>query len=194
MRREMAKEWLKNTVIMIVLIQASFYLYKLFVELGSIMTSSVLSLVDYHFFMITTDNLVNVGLEFIFIFLYAIILLITVLFLVTRYLIVAFGVLFAPIGIFCYFIPPLRSYGRLILNILGMLIFVTFLDAIIILACSMLITIPLFQNFKILVMINCFMIIDLLFIILAKHIIHKVSMDNGSSSMVQAVKYVGMMM
>jgi len=193
MRREMAKEWLKNTVIMIVLIQASFYLYGLFVDLGSIMTSSVLSLVDQHFFMITADNLVNTGLEFLFILVYVFVLLLTVLFLVTRYLIVAFGVLFTPIGIFCYFVPPLRSYGRLILNILGMCIFVTFLDAIIILACSMLITIPLFQNFKIIVMINCFMIVDLLFIILIKHIIQKTSIDKGASNVAQAVKYIGMM-
>ena len=194
MRREMAKEWLKNTVIMIVLIQASFYLYGLVLDLGSIMTTSILSMVDQHFFMITADNLVNIGLEFLFIFLYVIILLITLLCLTMRYLIVAFGVLFIPIGIFCYFIPPLRSYGRLIINILGMFIFITFLDAIIILACSMLITIPIFQNVKILVMITCFMIINILFFVLAKHIIHKTSMDNGADKLVQAGKYIAMMM
>ena len=151
-------------------------------------------MVDQHFFMITADNLVNIGLEFLFIFLYVIILLITLLCLTMRYLIVAFGVLFIPIGIFCYFIPPLRSYGRLIINILGMFIFITFLDAIIILACSMLITIPIFQNVKILVMITCFMIINILFFVLAKHIIHKTSMDNGADKLVQAGKYIAMMM
>ncbi|MGV8162419.1 MAG: hypothetical protein ACP5N2_03765 [Candidatus Nanoarchaeia archaeon] len=193
-KREMAKEWLKNTVIMIVLIQGSFYLYGLVVEIGALMTSSVLSMVNPHFFMLTVDNLANLGLEFLLVLLYAIILLITMLFLAMRYLTVVLGVLFVPIGLFCYFIPPLKSYGKLILNILGMFIFITFLDAIIILACSMLIDLPTFQNMKIIVMMTCFILIDLLFIILVKHIIHKTSLDTGIDKAVQAAKYIGMML
>lgn len=194
MRREMAKEWLKNTVIMIVLIQASFYLYGLFIDLGSIMASTILSMVDPHFFMLTADNLTNVGLEFLFILIYALVLIITLLFLTMRYLIVACGVLFLPIGIFCYFIPPLKSYGKLILNLIGMLIFITFIDAIIILACSMLISLPAFQNIKILVMITCFIIIDLLFVMLGKHIISKTSLDEVAGKAMQAGKYIATML
>jgi len=194
MRREMAKEWLKNTVIMIVLVQASFYLYGLFVDLGSIMTASLMSLVDAHFFMITADNLTNIGLEFLLIFVYVLILLVTLLFLTIRYLVVALGVLFVPIGIFCYFIPPLRSYGKLILNLLGMFIFITFIDAIIILACSMLISIPIFQNIKIIVMITCFLIIDILFFILIQHIISKTSLDEVAGKAIQAGKYIAALM
>jgi len=189
-KREMAKEWLKNTVIMIVLIQASFYLYGLIVNIGAAMTSSILSLIDQHFFMLTADNIANTALEFIFVLAYVLILLITLILLIIRYLIVAFGVLFAPIAIFCYFIPPLKSFGKLILNILGMLIFITFLDAIIILACSMLITIPLFQNIKILVMVACFTIINMLFLILGKHVITKTALGNGAQTIAQAAKYI----
>lgn len=191
-KREMAKEWLKNTVIMIVLIQGSFYLYDLTIELGSIMSSSILSMVDPHFFMITANNLINIGLEFILLFAYVFVLLITLLFLVMRYLIVALGVLFLPIGIFCYFIPPLKSYGKLILNILAMNIFITFLASIIILACSMLIQIDFFQNIKILVMINCFAIVDILFILLTKHIITKSGAGDGADKVAQAVKYIAL--
>lgn len=191
-KREMAKEWLKNTVIMITIVQASFYLYGLTIELGSVMSSSVLSMVDPHFFMITADNLINIGLEFLFVGAYVIILFFTILFLVMRYLVVCFGVLFAPIGVFCYFIPPLKSYGKLILNLLGMFIFITFLDAIIILACSMLIEISLFENIKILVMICCFMMINLLFLVLIKHIISKSSFSDSGEKVAQAVKYIAM--
>lgn len=191
-RREMAKEWLKNTVIMIVLVQASFYLYGLVVELGTVLTTSVLSMVDEHFFMITADNIVNIGLEFFFVLLYVLTLLITVILLVIRYLIVAMGVIFCPIGIFCYFIPPLKSYGRLIINVLGMCIFITFLDAIVILACSMLIEVEIFESFKILVMICCFGIINMLFFILIKHIINKSSLADSGEKVAQAVKYVAM--
>jgi hypothetical protein len=192
-KREMAKEWLKNTVLMIVLIQASFYLYGLVLEIGSSMSAGVLSLIDPHFFLLTADNLTNVGLEFFFVTFYLLILIITVLILVIRYLLVALGVLFVPIGIFCYFIPPLRSYGRMILSLLGMLIFITFLDAIVLLACSMLMNIELFQNFKILIMISAFSITNMLFIILIKHIITKSGMVDAGRSISEAVKYVAML-
>jgi len=192
-KREMAKEWLKNTILMIVLIQASFYIYGLILEIGSLMTAGVLTLMDPHFFLLTADNLTNVGLEFFFITFYLLILLITVLILVIRYLLVALGVLFVPIGIFCYFIPPLRSYGKMILNLLGMLIFITFIDAIVILACSMLMNIELFQNFKILIMISAFSITNLLFLILVKHIITKSGMADAGKSISEAVKYVAML-
>jgi len=192
-KREMAKEWLKNTVIMIILIQASFYLYKLILEIGSILTSSVLSMVKEEFFLITADNIINIGLEFLFLSFYALALFITILLLLIRYLVVAFGVIFVPIGIFCYFIPPLKSYGRLIFNMLGTFIFITFIDAIIILACSMLIEIPLFANIKILIMISCFTIIDTVFLMMTlKAIFKSVFSSNHGENMAQAVKYIAM--
>jgi hypothetical protein len=107
-------------------------------------------------------------------------------------MVVAFGVIFIPIGIFCYFIPPLRSYGRLIINIIGMFIFITFLDAIIILASSMLISISLFQDFKILVMITCLIIINLLIIILTKHVITKTGISESGEKFAAAINYIGM--
>jgi len=192
-RREMAKEWLKNTVIMITLIQGSFYLYGLILEIGSILTSSVLSMVAEEFFLITADNIINIGLEFLFLMFYVLSLFITILCLLIRYLIVASGVIFVPIGIFCYFIPPLRSYGKLILNLLGTFIFITFINAIIILACSMLIEIPMFANVKILVMIACFLMIDTLFLLLTlKAIFKSVFSSNHGENVAQAVKYVAM--
>lgn len=192
-KREMAKEWLKNTILMIVLIQASFYIYGLVLEIGSSLSAGVLSMIDPHFFLLTADNLANVSLEFFFVTFYLLILIVTVLILVIRYLLVALGVLFVPIGIFCYFIPPLKSYGRMILSLLGMLIFITFLDAIVLLACSMLMSIALFQNFKILIMISAFSITNLLFILLIKHIITKSGMADAGKSISEAVKYVAML-
>jgi len=193
-KRHMAKEWLKNTVIMITLVQGSFYLYGLIVELGAIMSSSVLSMTDPHFFLITADNIFNIGLEFMFVWIYGLTLLFTLIFLVIRYMIVAFGIIFAPIGIFCWFVPPLKSYGKLIMNFLGFHIFITFLDAIIILASSMLTEIPMFENIKILVMISCFGIVNLLFFILAWHSISKSSVGDGGEKVAEAVKYIAMFM
>jgi len=190
-KREMAKEWLRNTVLMIVFIQASFYLYGLILNISALLTAGILSLVNQDFFLLTADNLPNIGLEFVFTGLYVVFLVISVLFLTIRFLVVTFGIVFVPIGIFCYFIPPLRSYGKLILQLLGMLIFITIIDAIIILSCSQLLNTAIFQDFKILLMIVCLMIIDLVFIILSKHIIHKTSIDGSIGNISNIIKYVG---
>jgi hypothetical protein len=191
-KREMAKEWLKNTIIMIVLIQASFYLYELILNISAIMTSGILSLADPTFFQLTADNIVNIGLQFIFTAIYVFVLVITIIYLAIRYLVVCIGIIFFPIGLFCYFVPPIKSYGKLILHLLGILIFVTVLDAIVILACAKLIDIQLFQNFKILVMITSLLIIDIITIILIKHIITKTGIEDNTTAISEAIKYIGM--
>lgn len=155
-KREKAKEWLRNTLIMIVLVQCSYFLYYLVIQLGSSMTLGTINLINEDFFKITSDNIINIGLQFCFAFSYLIILLLFAFVLTIRYLIVAAGVAMIPLGIFFYFIPPLRNYGKFILNFLGICIFITFLDAIIFLASSMLLEVPLFENMKILVMISAF--------------------------------------
>jgi hypothetical protein len=193
-KREIAKEWLRNSVIMITLIQASFYLYGLVLEISAMLTSSVLSMVDEKFFLLTADNIANIGLEFLCSIFYVLVLFITILLLLIRYLIVSFGVIYVPVGLFCYFIPPLRSYGKLVLHMLGSFIFITFIDAVIILGCSMLIEIPLFENIKILVMIACFSIINIMFIIMTiKAIFKAVFSSGGGESISQAVKYIAML-
>ncbi len=159
-RRTQAKEVIKDTFIMIILIQGSFYIYDLILNLNSILSNSILTLIKPEFFLITVDNIVNVGLEFLFSIAYVITLFLTVLLLVMRYIIVSLGVILFPIGIFCYFIPPLRSYGKFIIHLLGVFIFVTFFDLLIILACSMLIEAPIFASIKILIMIACFSIVN----------------------------------
>src|SRR3990167_1416119 len=104
--------------------------------------------------------LLGLNLKFLFSIAYVLVLFLTVLLLVMRYIIVSLGVILFPIGIFCYFIPPLRSYGKFIIHLLGVFIFVTFFDLLIILACSMLIEAPIFASIKILVMIACFSIVN----------------------------------
>jgi len=184
-KRAKAKEWFRNIFIMIVLVQASFFIYQLFVDLGSLLTNGTLSLVNSSFFLLTADNPSNIGLGFIFALLYGLILLFTVIVLTLRYLIIALGVVFFPIGIFCYFIPPLRSYGRLILNFLGICIFVTFIDALIFLVCSQLLSVPVFQNIKILVMISAFLFADILMFYLMFFSAIKSSLDfTGRTSVI----------
>jgi len=161
-KRSKAKEWFRNIFVMIVLVQASYFIYSAVIDVNSLLTAGIIGLVDQKFFLITADNIVNIGLQFLFALLYVFTLLITVIMLTFRYIIVAGGVVFVPIGIFLYFIPPVNNYGKLILNFLGTCIFITFFDSLILLVCSKLIDIPIFQNFKILVMITAFGIVNFL--------------------------------
>lgn len=165
-KRAKAKEWFRNILIMIVLVQASFFLYQLIVDIGSLLASGVIDLISSSFFRITLDNVKNIGLEFFFTLFYVITLFFTIILLTFRYIIVAFGVVFIPIGIFFYFIPPLNDYGKLILNFLGVCIFITFFDAVIFLVSSKLLYISLFRDYKILVMIAAFSISNLLMLYL----------------------------
>jgi hypothetical protein len=161
-KRNKAKEWFRNIFIMIVLIQASYFLYSLIIDINALLTSGVINIINENFFLLTADNIVNLGLQFIFALFYGLTLFFTVLFLTLRYIIIAIGVVFIPIGIFFYFIPPLKEYGKLIMNFLGTCIFVTFFDSLILLASSKITEIAIFANFKILVMISAFSMANLL--------------------------------
>jgi len=192
-RRSQAKEMIQNTILMIVLIQGSFYIYGLLLSISSVMDAAILNMIDPHFFMLTADNIVNIGLEFIFTMSYAIVLFVTMLMLVLRYIIVSFGVVLFPIGLFCYFTPPLKGYGKFILNVLGIFIFITFIDLLIILACAMLIEAPLFENIKIIVMINCFSIINYTLWLAIKFALTKSSMSTIKDDIQQAAKYIALL-
>ena len=80
----------------------------------------------------------------------------------------------------------------MILNILGALIFMTCLDALIILACSMIAGLDIFANYKILLMICCFLIIDMLFFSIIKHILHKSALSDSGDKAAEAIKYIAM--
>ncbi len=192
-RRANAKELLKNLVIIMVLVQGSYYIYDLLINISSNMSASIISFVDPHFFLLTADNITNIGLEFIFSFSYMLTLFATVILLVFRYIMVAIGVIFFPIGIFCYFIPPLKSYGRFIVNLFMIMIFITFFDLLIILVCSQVVDISIFENMKILVMITCFGIVNYTLWLTMKFAIKRSTAGSLKDDLNQAVKYIALL-
>ena len=58
-RRERAKDWLKNIILMIIFVQASFFIYELIIEIGALLTVGVMDIIDQNFFLLTADNLMN---------------------------------------------------------------------------------------------------------------------------------------
>lgn len=159
-KRENAKQWLRNIVIMIVLIQASFFIYQLAIDLSAITTSATLTLIDPNFFTLGTGGVVDLGIALTLGILYILVLLFTCLVLVIRYAFVAIGVVLFPIAIFFYFMPPLKKYGSLIMNFLGICIFVTILDSIILAGFGKMINVGIFNNFQIVLLIAAFALIS----------------------------------
>lgn len=159
-KRERSKEWLKNIVLMVFFVQASYFLYSVILELSASMTAGVINLIPEEFFQLTVDNIVNIGLQLVLTIPYLITLLGSIIMLSLRYLLVAVGVIFFPIGLFFNFIPPLKSFGKLILNVLLIIIFLPFIQSLMLLSASKLVEIPLFANFKILIMIAAFVLIN----------------------------------
>jgi len=153
-QREKAKSSLTNIIIMMILVQASFLLYKTIIEISSILTNAVFRLISSNFFNLTLDNLANVGLEITLLLPYICVLVLTLVLLVIRYLAVSIGVVFFALGIFFYFINPLNQYGRLIINFLMVMIFTPFVYSIIFLASSKLLNVSVFRSMKILVMMG----------------------------------------
>ncbi|MFH0797784.1 MAG: hypothetical protein V1906_00045 [Candidatus Woesearchaeota archaeon] len=160
-KRESAKGWLRNILIMILLVQASYFIYGLIIDISSLLSSAVLGLVDERFFLLAPDNIANFGLEMLLLIPYTIILLSTALMLLVRYFIVALGVVLFPIGIFLYFIPVTENYGRFMLKFVCVNIFATFFYGIIILVCSKLLGVGFFDNMKMLVTMCAFLLIHI---------------------------------
>ena len=161
--RENAKKTLTNIILMIVLVQASYYIYSLINDVSSSLTASIINSVQQNFFTIGVANWTNLGLEFIFLIPYLIAITITLIFLVIRYALVSIGVVIFAIGIFMYFLDFTNTYGKLLLNFLFTLMFIPFLYSIIILGAAMLMN--SFDNSQILVMIGAFSFINLITIL-----------------------------
>jgi len=163
-KRYKAKEALQNTILMIILIQASYLIYEFAINIASGFTSGILELINQDFFLVSTNG--NIFLQLFFLIPYALLLLLTALLLSLRYLIVAGGVTLVPIGILLYFFPPVRSYGSFILNFLGGQIFMTIIVGIILLIGSKLLEISLFAELKIIVVMASFFLANLLIVLM----------------------------
>ena len=187
-KREKAKYWLRNVVLMIIFVQASFLIYSLILELSSLMTAGVINIIDPKFFLMTLDNGLNFGLQLSLLSFYIITMITTIVLLGLRYLFAIIGVVFFPIAMFFYFIPPLQNYGKLITNLLLVIIFVPFFDAVMLFGASALLKIPVFANFKIVLTIVAFTAVNLLMIVLTIFAIIKAATSVLDSDMGKGIK------
>ena len=190
-QREKAKASLANTLMMMVLVQASFLLYKLIIEVVASMTAVVYGLIPPDFFLATGSSLSNIGLELALIIPYVFTLVLVVIILALRYICVGMGVIFFAIGIFFYFIEPLKPYGKLIINYLGVLLALPFLYSIILLASSKFLEVGVFSEMKVLIMIGGFSLVILFSLLLLLFVIFKAANTvSGPVSQIQTIASV----
>ena len=153
-KREEAKDDLKNTIIMMILIQGSYHLYELILAVSSALTRVILNLINSSFFHLKLAEGFNFGFDLIWAFFYVISLMIVLVILLLRYLSVSSGVIFFPIGILCYFFSPLSQYGKLIINWTMTLIFIPLFFSIIFLIGDKVSHLSAFKDFKTLIMVG----------------------------------------
>lgn len=179
-QREKAKSDLANIIIMMVLVQSSFFIYSLAINLTSSITTVIFNMVQKEFFLLTIDNITNIGLELILIIPYLLSIVIALIVLILRYMIVSVGVVFFAIGVLFYFIEPLNSYGKLIINFLFATMTVTLFYSIVFLASSKLLEVGSFQNYKILVMIGAFSFVNIITLVVLAFVLIKSALKVAS--------------
>ena len=189
-KRERAKEWLQNVILMILFVQASFVMYSLIAELAAGVTSGIVSMIDEQFFLFTLDNLSNIFLEIALGIFYVVILFTTVIVFAANYLFASIGILFFPFGIFFYFIPPLRDIGRFVISMLMFILFLPFFSSLVLLGAAELVKVNGFDMIKIVLMIASFTLVNVLMILLALLAVFRTKNAITHSGMARSVVYL----
>jgi hypothetical protein len=132
-QRAEAKEWFKKAFMLVITVNASLLIYSLLLGLSSGMATY---LWDTQFeTLFSIQNLTT--LDFIWLSIFALVSFLVVLTLVIRQIFLIAGVMLFPIGLYLFFIPPLKSYGSIILNIIGAAAFMNVLDTMILIAVQL---------------------------------------------------------
>lgn len=126
-KRHRAKEWLKNAVIMVIAVNISFPVYSAALELAAAITNFIWGSVPDSFFLSSAFSGMNIAALALF----AMSASFAILTLFLRYLFLLMGAALFPIGLFLYFIPPLRAWGMACLNLIGAAIAMQLVDALV---------------------------------------------------------------
>lgn len=138
-KRANAKFWIQNIIFMIIALTFSFSIFEMILELNHYITASIYSesFADLLTIESTFTSLVF-ALVLSFFFMFAGIL--TFITLLIRYIMIPFLLLLFPFAIFLYFIPFSKEWGSFILKFILVIIFMTSIDAIIVLGMSYLLS------------------------------------------------------
>ncbi len=133
--RSSAKLWLKSIFAMILALSFSFSIFGMILDINEYITTSL--------YAESFDNLLSVdaslsSLVFAFImsFMFLNVAAVTFMSLLARYIMIPFLLLLFPIGIFLYFLPATREWGAFVFKFILLIVFMTSIDALLVLAMS----------------------------------------------------------
>ena len=134
-KRAKAKLWIQNVLYLIITLAFSFSIFGMIVELNQYITTSI--------YNASFSDLLNIQVVFsslvfatVLSFNFLIAAALTFMTLLTRYLMIPFLLLLFPIAIFLYFLPFTREWGLFLLKFTVIIIFMTSIDAVLILGLS----------------------------------------------------------
>jgi len=133
-KRAVAKEWLKNAFLMIIAVNVSFWLYKLILELSTAITQYMW--IDGFGAIFQNPVSIEAGTLVLLFNSFGVGLAAITLFI--RYVFLMLGVMLFPIAIFLFYIPPLKNWGLIIFNLLGVALSMQFIDTVILIATNQL--------------------------------------------------------
>ncbi len=131
-KRAVAKEWLRNAFMIIIGVNVSFVLYRLVLETAEAATGYIFAEASRS--ILASAVLSGAGIMLLAVYAFGLLCLSITLF--ARYVFLLVGVMLFPVGIFLYFIPPLREWGKAVFNLLGAALFMQFIDAILFVAST----------------------------------------------------------
>ena len=137
--RAIAKRWLENMIAMIVLLSFSFQIFQMALDFNTYLATSFANESMKNLFGIQPDFTSAI---FALVILIPAISAMTMTFitLLVRYLLIPFLLFLFPIAIFLYFIPITQSWGRTFIKIIATIVFMSAIDALVILGLSSLFT------------------------------------------------------
>jgi len=97
-QRENAKSDLKSIIIMMILVQGSYYFYDLILSVSSALAKVIFTMIPDSFFRLSLESISSFGFDLIFGIIYILHLIIVLILLLLRYISVSSGVIFFAIG------------------------------------------------------------------------------------------------
>ena len=133
--RTTAKRWLEKMLVMIVFLSFSFPMFQLILDFNTYLSTNLAS--ESMKGMFTSPGSFTSAVFALVILLPMVsFMMLTFVTLLIRYLLIPFALLLFPVAIFLYFIPPTESWGKTFLKIIGILVFMTTIDALVLLGLS----------------------------------------------------------
>lgn len=138
-KRAQVKLWIQNIIFVIIALAFSYNIFQMLIELNQYITTSIY---DSSF-----ANLLNIQVVFSSL-VFAVVLsfnflgvaALTFFTLIVRYMLIPFLFLLFPIAIFLFFMPFTKDWGLFLLKFIVIIVFMTSIDAVLILGMSYLLT------------------------------------------------------